>query len=65
MQPDTSCPCSLCVTLGTLLDAHRAALHQVEQTREQVSEAARLVDRRHHLRSAQGDDDGDWRVRHD
>jgi hypothetical protein len=57
------CPCSLCQTLGTLIDAHRAALHRAELTRQAVEQAARQCDRRHHLPSAIGDDAGDWRPR--
>jgi hypothetical protein len=60
LQPDTSCPC--CVTLGTLIEQHREALHHAELTRAAVEQAARKVDARHRLRSAIGQDNGDWRA---
>ena len=50
MQRD--CPCSLCLALGDAIEREAAALHQVEQTRQEVERAARQVDRRHHLPSA-------------
>ena len=59
------CPCGLCTQLGQALSLHRDAIHAVEQSRAQVEQAARKVNARHCLRSALGDDDGDWRARHD
>jgi hypothetical protein len=52
-RPDTpACPCSLCIRLGQLIEAHRRALHAVEVTRYELGETARQVDRRHRLPSA-------------
>jgi len=68
MHDPEPCPCSLCQTLGTLIDQHREALHNAEFTRAAVEQAARKVDARHRLRSAVDGDPDDWRgvaVRHD
>ena len=56
-------PCPCCVALGTLIQAHREALHNAELTRAAVEQAARKVDARHRLRSAIDGDDHDWRAR--
>jgi hypothetical protein len=52
MHDPEPCPCNLCRSLADLLDRHREAIHQVERTRQEVEQAARQVDRRHHLPSA-------------